>query len=162
MVKQFVKIEDYLLEHAGIDWSTVLGPWHWLLPESLTVWLVNRFGDIFAVLDDDTVHMFDVGGGTFERVADSRDHFAGLLDTNDNASDWLMIPLINDLVANGKLLRPGYCYGYIRNPVLGGDYTVENTIVMPIVEHYGLNGDIHRQINDLPDGTPVRIEFSDD
>ena len=140
-----MKIDDYLLDHADVDWPTVLGSWHWLLPETLTVWLVNRFGDIFAALDDSTIHMIDVGGGTFERVADSRGHFCDLLDADDNASDWLMIPLIDDLVAAGKSLRKGYCYGYLQNPVLGGDYTVDNTIVIPIPEHYGLNAEIHQQ-----------------
>lgn len=140
----------------------MLAAWHWLLPDTLTVWMVNRFGDVFVALDDNAVHMLDVGGGTFDRVADSRDHFANLLDTDDNANDWLMIPLINDLVADGKLLRPGYCYGYLRNPVLGGDYTVENTIVIPVQEYFAVNAEIHDQIRDLPDGTAVRISFTDE
>lgn len=157
-----MKLDDYLLDHADVDWPTLLSPWHWLLPDTVTVWMVNRFGDVFAALGDNTIHMLDVGGGTFERVADSRDHFAELLDTDDNANDWLMIPLINDLVSNGKLLRPGYCYGYLRNPVLGGDYTLENTVVIPIAEHFGLNAEFHQHIKDLPDGTPVRIKVTDD
>ena len=160
--KPSVKIDDYLLDHTDVDWPTVLAPWHWLLPDSLTVWLVNRFGDVFAASDDNSIHMLDVGGGTFERVADSRDHFCDLLDADDNASAWLMIPLIDDLVAADKSLRTGYCYGYLRNPVLGGDYTVDNAIVTPIPEHYGLNAEIHQQIKDLPNGAQITIEFTDD
>ncbi|MDH3582869.1 MAG: DUF1851 domain-containing protein [Phycisphaerae bacterium] len=157
-----MKIDNYLLDHADVDWPIVLAPWHWLLPEKLTVWLVNRFGDVFAALDDNSIHMLDVGGGTFERVSDSRDHFRDLMDIDDNSSDWFMIPLIDDLVAAGKTLRPGYCYGYLRNPVLGGEYSVDNTVVIPVTEHYGLNAEIHEQIKDLPDGAQVTIEFSDD
>jgi len=84
------------------------------------------------------------------------------MDIDDNSSDWFMIPLIDDLVAAGKTLRPGYCYGYLRNPVLGGEYSVDNTVVIPVTEHYGLNAEIHEQIKDLPDGAQVTIEFSDD
>ena len=157
-----MKIDDYLLDHSEVDWPIVLASWRWLLPETVTVWIVNRFGDVFAALDDDSIHMLDVGGGTFERVADSRDHFADLMYVDDNANDWLMVPLIDALVDAGKPLKPGYCYGYLRNPVLGGDYTVANTIVLPIHEHFGLNSDIHQQIKDLPDGAQVTIEFTDD
>lgn len=156
-----MNIDDYLLDSTGIDWPTVLAPWNWLLPKALTVWLVNRFGDAFIVLDDNSVHMLDVGGGTFERLADSRDHFCDLLDVDHNASDWLMIPLIDALVAADKPLKPGCCYGYLRNPVLGGEYSVDNSIVIPIAEHYGLNAEIHQQIRDLPDGSQVTIKFTD-
>ncbi len=154
-------VEDHLVDHSEVDWAVVLSPWHWFLPSELTVWLMNRFGDLFIVLDDGTVHMFDVGGGTLERLADSRDAFCDLLDRDDNANQWLLIPLVEKLAASGKLLKPGYCYGYLQSPVLGGDYTVENTIVVPIAEHFGVNGSIHEQIRDLPDGSKVTIRVTD-
>lgn len=112
-------VSDYLIDHSNVDWAGVLSPWHWLLPEELTVWLMNRFGDLFIVLDDGSVHMFDVGGGTFERIAESRDGFRAEIDQGDNANLWLMVPLVDKLVAAGKSLRPGYCYSYITPPVLG-------------------------------------------
>ena len=157
-----MEISDYLLDVTDVDWSTTLRPWLFLVPEKMTVWLVNRFGDIFAALDDGSIHMLDVGGGTFERVADSRDDFCTLLDMDDNANQWLMIPLIDKLFAAGTRLTNGYCYGYLQSPLLGGDYTVENTIVIPITEHYGLSASIHTQIKDLPDGTPFRLKITND
>lgn len=157
-----MNINDYLLDVTGVDWPAVLAPWRFLVPAKMTVWLVNRFGDIFAVLDDDSIHMLDVGAGTFERVASSRDDFCSLLDTGDNADQWLMIPLVHRLVAAGMHLRSGCCYGYLRPPVLGGAHTVENTVVIPVSEHYGLNAAIHSQIKDLPDGTRVKLTITDD
>jgi len=154
-----MSLDDYLLDQSGVDWPSVLAPWHWLLPAELTVWLANRFGDLCTVLADGTVHMLDVGDGTFEQVAVSRESFCDLLDRSENANPWLMIPLIDKLVAAEKCLRPGYCYGYLQSPVLGGDYTVQNTVVIPIHEHYSLNAELHEQIKDLPDGTAVRIKF---
>lgn len=44
-----------------------LRDWAWLLPSTLTVWLINRFGDLFVVLDDGTVHMLDVGSDSRTR-----------------------------------------------------------------------------------------------
>lgn len=157
-----MNIDDYLLDHSDVDWGSVLEPWDWLLPSEFTVWLVNRFGDLFVVLEDDSVHMLDVGGGTFEQVTKSRDSFCDLLDLDDHANQWLMIPLIDQLVASGKILEPGTCYGYLQSPVLGGDFNVENTIIIPIQEHYGLNASLHEQSKDLPDGTAVRTDITRD
>ena len=154
-----MNVSDYLIDDSHVDWPNVLSPWSWLLPEELTVWLMNRFGDLFIVLDDGSVQMFDVGCGTLEYVVESRDAFRQAIDQGDNASQWLLIPLVDELVAAGKTLEPGQCYGYLLSPVLGGDYTVANTIVLPIHEHYGVNASLHEQIKDLPDGTPVRIKI---
>ena len=157
-----VTVHDYLIDHVDIDWAIVLRPWHWLLPEEFTVWLVNCFGDLFLVFDDGTVHMFDVGGGRVTQIARDRDDFLNLIDEGDNANQWLMIPLIDRLVAADVVLKPGYCYGYRQPPVLGGDYTVENTVVIPIAEHYSFHATIHEQIKDLPDGSQVTIKFNGD
>lgn len=150
-------INDYLIDHTNLDWANLLTQWNRVLPEEFTVWLMNRFGDLILVFEDGTVHFFDVGAGSVEEVAESRDEFCDLIDRDDNANQWLMIPLIDRLVEAGKTLKPGYCYSYLQSPVLGGDYTVENTIILPIHEHFGVNATIHEQIKDLPDGTVVRI-----
>src|SRR5262245_29228232 len=122
-----MSVHDYLIDHTGFDWPQLLSSWARLLPEELTVWLMNRFGDLFLVFAEGTVHMLDVGGGTIEKVANSRADFRKRIDKNDNANQWLMIPLIDQLVEAGISLQPGQCYGYKVPPVLGGEYTVENT-----------------------------------
>ena len=157
-----MNINDYLLVQEDIDWANTLGAWHWLLPEELTVWFANLFGDVFVILEDGSVSMLDIGAGSFERLADSRDQFCELLETPENANIWLMIPLVDSLIASGKSLKRGTCYSFVRSPVLGGDYSVENSMIIPIAEHYGLNAELHHQIKDLPDGTAVRINFTDD
>jgi hypothetical protein len=155
-----MNVHDYIIDHRGIDWTSVLQPWSWLLPATFTVWIMNRFGDLFVVLDDGTVHMLDVGCGTLTKVAESRDEFVNRVDEGDNANQWLMIPLIDRLVANGVTLREGECYGYKRPPIIGGDYTVENTCVVSIPEHYAVHASIHNQTKDLPAGTWVKIEVA--
>jgi hypothetical protein len=154
-------LQDYIIDHRGIDWATVLRDWARLIPTTLTVWIMNRFGDLFLVLDDGSVHMLDIGAGELTQVAQSRDDFANKLDEGDNANQWLMIPLIDRLVASGLTLRDGQCYSYKRPPILGGDYTVENTLVLPIPQHYGAYAAIHDQIKDLPNGTEVVIKVKE-
>ncbi|MBV9928895.1 MAG: DUF1851 domain-containing protein [Acidobacteria bacterium] len=153
-----MQVEDYLIDHQGFDWPLLLAGWAWLLPaDGFTVWLMNRYGDLFLVFEDDTVHMLDVGAGSLDKLAESRDEFLRMLDEVDNANDWLMIPLVDSLVEAGKILEPVRCYSFIIPPVLGGKYTVENTAALRIEEHYGAYASIHDQIKDLPDGAQVRL-----
>jgi hypothetical protein len=152
-----ISVHDYLIDDTGFDWPRLLVEWTRLLPSQLTVWMMNRFGDLFLLYADGSVHMLDVGIGTVKRLAESRDEFLIKVDEGDNANQWLMIPLVDRLVAAGKVLKRGQCYGYIMSPVLGGDYTVENTSILPVAEHYSFNAYLHEQIKELPEGTPVQL-----
>lgn len=152
-----MSIHDYLLDHGAFDWPTLLSSWASLLPREVVVWLVNRFGDVFLVYQDGTIHMLDIGAGSVKKIADSRDEFGRMLDEGDNANQWLMIPLIDELVATGVLLEAGQCYSFVKPPAIGGDYSVENTAVLAVAEHYGFYGDFHEQIKDVKDGQPVML-----
>jgi hypothetical protein len=81
-----------------------------------------------------------------------------VIDEEGNAEDWLMKPLVDQLVAAGVLLQTGQCYSFLTPPVLGGDYTVQNTVVLPISEHYGVYGSYHEQLRGVPDGTKIVIK----
>ena len=154
-----MNLNDYILDHSETDWPSILREWLWLIPDHLTVWIMNRFGDLFISLDDGTIHMLDIGCGTFSKIADSHDDFADKIDKGDNANQWLMIPLVDKLVDANIAIPKGKCYGYRIPPVLGGDYTIENTAVIPILEHYSFHADVHQQIRDLPDGTPFVLKI---
>lgn len=148
-------INRYLISQAGKDWRALLSDWYKILPASFTLWMVNRFGDLFVVLDDGAVHMLDVGIGRFKRLANNRDHFASLIDIGDNAKNWLMIPLVDACVASGIILGPNQCYGYDIPPILGGQYELGNVSPTDMAVHYAFLADIYRQTRDLPEGTPI-------
>jgi len=155
-----MSVHDYLIEHSGFDWSSLLSSWAWLLPPKFAVWLMNRFGDLFITLPDGDVHMLDVGAGALERLAKDRDNFARMLDEGDNANLWLMIPLVDSLTAAGIWLQDGQCYSFVVPPVLGGGYTPENIVVLPVQEHYGVYGSHHNQMRGVPDGQQVTINVT--
>jgi hypothetical protein len=157
-VRKSMSVHDYLIDHNGLDWAHLLSGWGWLLPSELTVWLMNRYGDLFLILPDGSVHMLDIGAGSLTKRAESRDEFAQRIDEEGNADDRLMIPLVDGLVAAGVLLKPGECYSFLTPPILGGAYSVENTVVLPITEHYGVDGAYHEQLRGIPDGTKVVIK----
>jgi hypothetical protein len=149
-------LSDYLLEHAGVDWPQVLSSWSWLLPPELTLWLVSRFADLFVVTPDGAVHMLDVTGGTFKKVAEDREAFRSLFD--DNSEDWLMISRVDEFVNRGLTLKPGQCYGFKFPPVMGGEYSAENCVPISISDYLGACGSIHEQLKDIPDGTRVTLK----
>ncbi len=96
-----MSVHDYLIDHIGFDWAHLLSGWERLLPTEFTVWLMNRFGDLFLILPDGSVSMLDIGAGSLTKLAESRDEFSRKIDEGDNAEDWLMIPLVDRLVAAG-------------------------------------------------------------
>lgn len=151
------RIYDYLIEQDGIDWPEILSGWAWRLPAEFTLWLVNRFADLFLVVSDGSVHMLDVGAGTLTRLADSRYDFCARIDEGNNANEWLAMPLVDKLVAAGMTLQPGQCYGFKTPPVLGGQYAVENCAVLPVRDYLAGYGSIHEQLRNMPDGTQVAL-----
>lgn len=155
-----MQLTDYLLDQSDIDWPTAFRQWSWLVPGEFTLWIVSRFADCFLILPDNSIHMLKIDGGTLTRLAGSRDEFALRIDEGNNANEWLSIPLVDELVAAGFHLQPCQCYGFKQPPVLGGRYTLDNISPIPLVEYLCFCGQIHEQLNDLPDGTRVRLEIS--
>jgi hypothetical protein len=152
-----MNIKDYLIDQSGKDWQELLGGWADLLPSVLTIWLVNRFGDVILVMDDGSVHLLDIGGGRLERIADSKDHFADQANTSENANNWLLMPLVDQCLRAGLVLDAGQCYGYKIPPLLGGEYAVENAVTIDLVQNYSFLADLWQQTKELPDGTRVRL-----
>jgi hypothetical protein len=155
-----MNLRDYLIDQAGKDWAQLLADWAPPLPSDFTLWLVNRFGDAFIVTADGAVSMLDVGAGSFERLADSRDRFGELLDVDNNASVWLMIPLVDECVATGMTLGAQQCYGFKIPPVLGGTYELDNVELKTLTEYYSFTAYIHRQTRDLPEGAQVKLDVA--
>lgn len=151
-----MNLTDYLLPQEGHDWAMLLSDWRGLLPGNFTIWIVNRIGDLVVVLDDGSVHLLDVGAGRLTRLADSREGFVDALDEGDNASQWLAVPLVDACTAQGMSLAADECYGFKVPPMLGGTYDVSNLEPTSLAVHYALLAQIHQQIQDLPEGTPIR------
>jgi hypothetical protein len=156
-----MNIHDYLIDQAGLDWSALLAEWRWRLPPEFTVWLFTRAGDLFITLPDGSIHVLDVGAGELRRGADNRDNACTRINRPEVAEDWLMIPVVDQLVASGWILAAGQCYSFKMLPVLGGSYAPEGRAILPICEHFGAWGSLHRQIATLPDGAQVKIEVTE-
>jgi len=151
-----MNVSDYLIDQEGLDWTDLVSAWSWILPEDFTIWLVNRFGDLFIVPEDGTIQRLDVGTGALELVAKSREEFISLIDQGDNAKEWLLIPQVDQCVSGGLVLNTGQCYGYLIPPIFeGGEYSLANFEVTDISVHLHTLGQIHQQLHSLPDGTRI-------
>ena len=156
-----MNIHDYLIDQTGLDWPSLLEEWRWFLPPEFTIWLFTRAGDLFITLPDGSIHMLEVGSGELSRVADSRDDACTKIDEPGVAKEWLMIPVVDQLVASGCVLGPGQCYSYKMLPILGRSYGPEGRALLPIREHFEVWGGLHRKVSDLPDGAQIKIEVTD-
>ena len=156
-----MRIDDYLIAQEGIDWSSVLAAWSWRLPPRFTLWMVNRFAELVIVFEDGSVQMLHTDTAMLARLADSREHFCQVVDENDNGNDWLMIPLVDDLVAAGLTLGPGQCYCFKVPPALGGAYGVGNVAVISLCEHLSFLASFYEQLEGIPDGNHVVLRTSD-
>lgn len=153
-------LDNYILDQTRFDWPEILKSWSWLIPAEFTVWIVNRFGDLFIVLEDGQVFQLRMDDGKFERLAASKDEFCTKIDKNGNASEWLYIPLVDELVAEEINLTDSQCYGFVQYPVVGGDYVAKNVKPISVAEYISFMGEFYEKIKDFPDGANVELKIT--
>lgn len=153
-------IQDYLVSTDGVDCESQLNDWQWLLPESFEVWLVNLFGDAFIELPDGPIQHLDVVNGTLETVASSRNDFCDQCENAERLSELFMIPLADELATAGRKPGPNQCYTFFELPVFEGEYEIENVTITGRAHLWSLLGKLHQQLEDIPDGEPVDVEWN--
>jgi T6SS immunity protein Tdi1, C-terminal len=87
------------------------------------------------------------------------EEFKQLVIQSDKARLWLLPEIGTHFKERGIRLRPGQSNSYKRAPFLGGKIEPDNFEVTDIYVHFGLLGDIARQVKDLPPGTKIHIEL---
>lgn len=63
-----------------------------------------------------------------------------------------------DYVKAGLMPEEGQCFGYKIQLVAGGSLEVSNVYVATQSEYISFMGEFHHQIQDIPDGTTVRLK----
>ncbi len=132
--------------------------WSWRFSSDISIVMASTLGDLFCNDGTGAVFWLNTGTAEFDKVADSRDEFIERLRNDVDVENWFMPHLIRDLMDAGKLLKEDYCYSYVIFPVFKeGKYELDNINPVPAREHFGVSGDLHRQIKDLPNGAHVEI-----
>jgi len=123
--------------------------------------MCSASGDVFFVAEDGTVSWLDTGQGLLTQICVNRDEFLKELK-EERGAEWLLAPVVDELVDSGVELALDQCFAYRVLPILGGPYTPENMVPMSAAEWYGFSGHIHSQIKDLPEGAKVEFKIDGD
>ena len=82
-----------------------------------------------------------------------------ILNTEDGQARFLLAGLVVEAAERGLLLESGQCYDFAISPALGGELDIDNVEVQEFIVAVNIAGQIHEQIKDLPDGTPIWREI---
>jgi Domain of unknown function (DUF1851) len=102
------------------------------------------------------VFWLDTGRGQLARIATSADEFKSAAQPTDPADEWFKPQLLGDLLTKGIRLGRGQCYSYKIPPTFGGRMEPSNFEPVDLPVHFGILGQIQRQVRNLPEGTRVR------
>jgi Domain of unknown function (DUF1851) len=139
----------------GIDFDDLLSDWRWLIGEEYQPVVISTLGDLFLRQDDGRIFWLKTGWGQLTEVAVNGEEFKKLMVQPNNAAEWFMPNLVGDLLSSGKRLGPGQCFSYQVPPVLGGEIGPQNFQPTSLSVHFSILGQIHEQVKDLPEGTPI-------
>jgi len=138
-----------------------LSDWKWLTGRGARPLLLTAMGDLFlhrppGLLRRSGVFLLDTYEGTFEQVAPDYETLKELLERDDLVSRWLRPVLVKQLKDCQLVLEEGQCYSPKVLPVLGGKMDTANFAATDWEVHLSITGQIHRQVKDLPPGTPIK------
>lgn len=143
------------IDLAETNCERLLADWRWLVPVDYVPIEITLFGDWLLESPDGAIHFLDLVGGTLTQIASDRIEFDGLKQEPENCDQWYIYELA--LLCHNAGIRPkrNQCLGYRLPPVVGGELTVDNIEVTDLAVHQCLLGQIHRQTQDLPEGTII-------
>lgn len=140
---------------------TLATSWQWLLPNGFTPVLFSILGDMFFQEATEEVYWLNTGTGEVTLVAKSAEHFNELL-ASEEANNWFMPNLVEQLHDAGKIPTENQCDTYITLPIFAeGSYDVENLNPVPASEHFALTGEMLKHLQGLKDGATVDISIKD-
>lgn len=150
-----ITMNDLTISPNGVAMDTLLDDWKWAMPEPLRPVLLTAMGDVFAQGESGAVYFLDVASGEIQSVADNGADFQGLLGDTHFVTEHLYPSRIVQLRKAGMTLEPQQIYSHIQPLVLGGEDEIDNIEPTDVAVHVSIHGQIHQQVRDLPEGTPI-------
>ncbi len=140
---------------APSEFEAATAAWRWLLPPGAEPLLITALGDVFVRTNDGRVMFLDTETGKLENVAGSLDEWDGLLRDGNAIETWFRPTFIAELERRHDSLKAPLVFSPTTPSVLGGELTAENYTPSRWDAHLHIMGQIHRQVRDLPSGTPI-------
>ena len=148
-------LKDLTVNPTGLNRETFLSNWQWLMDEPMLPMMITAMGDVFAKGRSGTVFFIDTSQGIIDKVSSDPDEFKELLRDKDFIAKRFYPGIISEMQDRGVILDQGQCYSYTQPLVLDGADEMENLDVSDISDHVSGLGQIHKQVKDLPPGTPI-------
>ena len=152
-----LNIQGLTINFQDIDLEDICSCWQWQLEQKKSLVLISKMGDMFLIGKDDGIYWLQTDCGDLTKIADSLEHFENLLHDEENVDNWFLPLVIEKLVNAGKMLKENQVYSYKVLPVIGGEYSVDNIEPADVSVHFAFSGQICEQIQNLPNGTRVKI-----
>jgi hypothetical protein len=146
---------DLTVSPYEVDLGALLADWRWLVDTTYAPVVITALGDLFLRGGDGSIHWLDTVAGRLTKVADDAEEFKSLMVRPEHLDEWFLPQLVGDLKTSGVNLGAGQCYSYKIPPVLSGRIEPSNVEPADLLVHFSLMGQIHRQVKDLPGGTPI-------
>jgi hypothetical protein len=154
-----LQLSNLTVNFENFNLEDICSAWHWRIQEQKSIVLISKLGDMFLLGKDGCIYWLQTDCGDLVKIADGLQHFEALLSVEENLDNWFLPSLLETLVNSGKILKPNEVYSYKKLPVIGGSYTIDNIEPTDVSVHFALAGQICEQIQNLPDGTKVKITF---
>jgi hypothetical protein len=148
-------------EHAASILEVLRANWSWAFSEPTRVLERNPFGNLLVEVGDGSIWRVCPEDLTASQIAASAADLAAVTQDEEFQTDWDPEAWIEAAEEALGPLGPHQCYSFKIWPVLGASYDVSNMAVMPILEWLAASGDVGRQVKDLPEGTPIRLDVRD-
>ena len=152
----------YFADISGIDAGELLDEWRWLLRDSaFDVYRATAMGDLILRDPSGVFRFLDMVDGKLEHLAETESALAERLQDRGERQRLLGTFVVRGLRDSGKALLAGQCYSPDHPPILGGNLDDENLQPCDTRVHASMQGQIHKQVKDLPPGTrisDIRIE----
>ncbi|MHB2020467.1 MAG: T6SS immunity protein Tdi1 domain-containing protein [Candidatus Xenobia bacterium] len=149
-------IDDLTVNFKHLDRATLLEDWTWFIGSHKLPVLLAACGDAFVQDSlDGSVHVLDVTAPQLIKVAESGEEFQARLHDKNFVIETLGVHMVVTLQNAGITLGPDQIYSFKKPIVLGGKVSVENVEATDIQVHFSVLGQLHRQVKELPPGTPI-------
>ncbi|MEP7247591.1 MAG: T6SS immunity protein Tdi1 domain-containing protein [Gammaproteobacteria bacterium] len=140
-------LDDLTVSISHLDRASLLADWLWLTGATKQPVLVTALGNAFLLdSEDGSIHLLDVGPGTLQRVAASREEFRKLLRDKDFVVEHFVPVVLLKVRGAGHMLRAGQLYSFKTPPQHGGEYSADNLEPTDIEFHFSLLGKIHDRL----------------
>jgi hypothetical protein len=137
------------------SYRRALADWAWLPLDGKRPFMASLFGDVFLE-DDAGIWVLDVLEGSLDRLFDDRGQLAAALGTEAGQDRYLLAGLAFGAERRlGLVPGPAQVLAWKLPPVLGAPVAVENLELMDFEVYLSLQGQLHRQVKDLPPGTKI-------